>query len=706
MLSTAWFEESKYGSVEAAMRALQEEIETHNHNYYVLDDPSIPDVEYDKLFRRLQELEASHPELKDAHSPTQRVGGRPQDGFAEVRHVKPMLSISNAFEAQEVKDFERKAQESLGIEEQVEYSCEPKFDGLACSLVYEHGILTQAATRGDGEVGEDVTANVKTIKSVPLDIRAAMKRLGLPVPERLEVRGEVLMTREQFKKLQETQKANGDKVSPNPRNAAAGSLRQLNPAITAKRGLSFFAYALVETEGLPPFETHREAMDWLKTLRFQVSDLARVAVGSQGLLDYYKSIGDARDTLPFDIDGVVYKVNNLELQKKWGFISRSPRWAVAHKFPPEEVLAKVHDIVLQVGRTGAITPVAKIEPVFVGGVTVSSVTLHNFDDLARKDVRIGDTVWVRRAGDVIPEIPRVLLEKRPSGSAVFAVPACCPVCGSTVEKPTGDAVARCTGGSVCSAQNQQALEHFVSRLAMNIEDIGGETIELLMGQGLLADVADFYQLKREQLVDLPRMGEKSVSNMLASIEKSKDVELRRLIFALGIREVGESTAKNLAQHFETLDGLRHASVEELLQVKDIGPVSAESIHSFFEDEANQQLLDKLLRLGVTPRPVVKPKQNHGLAGKTVVITGTLPTWSREQAKELLEAAGAKVSGSVSKKTDFVLAGAEAGSKLTKAQELGVTVLDEEQVQLLLNKTAEVLDSTPSSGQDGAKRMKM
>ena len=675
------------------IKELREELEQHNYNYYVLDEPSIPDVEYDKLYKELEGLENAYPEHLDPCSPTQRVGGKADGKFSQVTHARPMLSIGNGFTQEDVDGFESRAHDALSPEGNIEYSVEPKFDGLACSIVYIDGIFSTAATRGDGFVGEDVTANVRTIKSLPLDLRQSFAKLGLPVPKRLEVRGEVLMTRAQFEKVREEQRKKGEKEAVNPRNAAAGSLRQLDPKITAKRGLSFFTYGLGVCEGVPEFGSHREAMLWLEKLRFPLSDLAGVAVGKQGLLDYYEKIGKMRPTLPFDIDGVVYKVNSYAMQEKWGFVSRSPRWALAHKFPPEEVLSEVVDIVVQVGRTGAITPVAKIRPVFVGGVTVSSVTLHNFEELERKGVRIGDTVWVRRAGDVIPEIARVE-ETKPRGRSAFPMPSVCPVCGSATSKGDG-AVLRCTGKGVCSAQNKQGLEHFVSRLAMNIESVGPETIDLLQEAGLISQASDFYTLKVQDLLTLPRMGELSANKIIANIEASKNVELWRFIYALGIKEVGEATGKELAKHFGTIEGLRCAGYEDLLKVKDVGPVCAKSVRDWFAEERNESMVDSLLAYGVAPIAVEKAAldESNPFFGKTVVLTGTLPTLKRDQAKKMLEDLGAKVSGSVSKKTDYVLAGEEAGSKLDTANELKIPVLDEAAFLALANPAPKVQEKS-------------
>lgn len=711
MLQSSYFDESKFSTPEEAVEALRAEIEKHNHNYYVLDNPTIPDQEFDKLFRRLQELEEEHPALLTPESPTQRVGGRASGSFKEVSHAKPMLSLSNAFSSEDVEEFEKRGVNALGAGGEIEYSVEPKFDGLACSMVYEKGIFVSAATRGDGLTGEDVSANVKTIRGLPLDLRKTFRDMGVPIPDRLEVRGEVLMTRAKWKALRERQKARGEDESPNPRNAAAGALRQLDPKITAERGLSFFAYALGECDGIPDMKNHREAMLWLKELRFPVSDLADVVVGRSGLLEYFEKIGKMRPDLPFDIDGVVYKVNDYALQEKWGFVSRSPRWAIAHKFPAEEALTEVQDIVVQVGRTGALTPVAKLKPVFVGGVTVSSVTLHNFEEMERKDIRIGDQVWVRRAGDVIPEIPRVAKELRPEGAVPFQMPAMCPVCGSSVSKPDGEAIARCSGGAVCSAQNRQAIEHFVSRLAMNIEAVGKETIDLLADAGMVRTPADLYRLDKAEMLELPRMGDVMASKILANIESSKKNDLHRFIFALGIREVGSSTAKELATHFGTIEALLAADQEELLKVKDIGPISSAAITAHLRDPEKRAVLDDLLAVGVAPKPAQKRVRAEGpFAGKTVVLTGSLAALGREEAKSRLEAAGAKVAGSVSKKTDWVIAGSDAGTKLEKAEELGVGVLDEATFLRWLDgqvDSEEKQESPEEGGADpGPKRMRI
>lgn len=709
MLTSKWFDERQYADEQEVMRALERVIEEHSYNYYVLDDPIISDSEFDKLWGRLGELEGQNPQWVSPNSPLSRVGGAVRDGAVEVKHAKPMLSIGKAFEDQDVADFDERAKKALGLGNIV-FSCEPKFDGLACSLIYTNGLLTMAATRGDGEVGEDVTQNVRTIKSIPIDLRPALAALGVAVPSRLEVRGEVYMTKQQLAKIQELQRARGEKVSPNPRNAAAGGLRVHDSRISAERGLSFFAYALGECDGVPEQPSHSKLMGWLKTLGLPVCDLSKVVEGREGLLAYFNDIGKIRAGLPYDIDGVVYKVDDYAQQRQWGEVSSSPRWAIAHKFPAEEVMTEVVDLTIQIGRTGKVTPVAKLKPVFVGGVTVTSVTLHNFEDLARRDVRVGDTVWVRRAGDVIPEIPRVVKELRPAGAVLMVVPSVCPVCGSIVVKSDGVADARCSGGSLCSAQNRQSLEHFSGRNAMDIDGLGGETIELLASTGLVKDVADFYRIKREDLLDLPRIGDKSATNLLAAIEKSKTAELRKFIFALGIREVGEATAKNLANHFLSLEKIQAATVDDFLAVADMGPVSAQSVCEFFTSPDNRDMLARLKILGVAPRDVIK-KSTDALPfdGLTFVITGTLPSIGRDEAKDYIEALGGKTSGSVSKKTSYLLAGAEAGSKLAKANELGVPVLDWPSVQALATDTKQsfVVESAESSLQatGGGPRLK-
>ena len=648
----------------AQVEHLRAEIELHNHRYYVLDDPLISDAEYDQLFRELQALEAQYPELLTPDSPTQRVGSKPVSAFAEVQHRTAMLSLNNAFSEGEVRAFDARIREALGVDE-VEYAVEPKFDGLAITLTYQNGVFVQGATRGDGATGEEVTENLRTVRSIPL-------RLSPPLTA-LEVRGEVLMFKADFAKLNAAQQDKGEKAFANPRNAAAGSLRQLDSRITAKRRLSFFAYGVGLWEGAVLPTQHAAQMAWLKTLGLPVTDLCRVVRGAQGLLDYYRDIGEQRAHLPFDIDGVVYKVNEIKQQAQLGFVSRAPRWAIAHKFPAEEAETILEAIDVQVGRTGAITPVARLAPVQVGGVVVTNATLHNEDEIRRKDIHIGDTVIVRRAGDVIPEVARVVLEKRPTDAVQFVMPTHCE-CGAHLAKQADEAVWRCTGGLSCAAQRKEALRHFASRRAMNIEGLGDKLVEQLVDEGRIHTPADIYQLNLDQLITLPRMGEKSAQNLLAAIAHSSSTTLARFIFALGIRNVGESTAKDLALHFGTLDALLQANFDRLQQVRDVGPIVAQSMVDFLAESHNREVIEQLrLYVSWQEHQLV---EHLPLSGLTFVLTGTLPNLTRDEAKAKLEALGAKVSGSVSKKTHYVVAGEEAGSKMEKAQALGVTVLDE------------------------------
>jgi DNA ligase (NAD+) len=657
---------------------LRAEIERHNRAYYVLDAPTIPDAEYDTLFRELQALEATHPELLSADSPTQRIGGSPLPEFRQVAHSVPMLSLNNAFSAEEATAFDRRCREGLGVES-VDYACEPKFDGLAICLRYENGVFVQGATRGDGFAGEDVTHNLRTVRNIPLRLT------GTSVPPLLEVRGEVLMLRRDFERLNERQRANGEKEFANPRNAAAGSLRQLDPKVTATRPLRFFAYGVAATDAVSPAPTfHSALMERLAGWGFPVAAERAVVHGVAGLLDYYERMRATRRTLSYDIDGVVYKVNRVLDQVTLGFVSRAPRFAIAHKFPAEEALTTVEAIEVQVGRTGAITPVARLAPVFVGGVTVTNATLHNEDEVRRKDVRIGDTVIVRRAGDVIPEVVAVVPEKRPILAPEFLMPRQCPVCGSAIEKPEDEAIARCSGGLFCPAQRKQALLHFASRRAMDIEGLGDKLVEQLVDNAVVKSPADLYKLGLLALAGLERMAEKSAANLLAAIDKSKQTTLARFIFALGIRNVGEATAKDLARHFGSLDGLMVADADCLQQVPDVGPVVAASIVSFFAEPHNREVVEALRAAGVRWEEGVPERTvASSIAGKTFVLTGTLPTLTRDAARELVEAHGGKVAGSVSKKTHFVVAGAEAGSKLEKARELGITILNESQFKELL-----------------------
>lgn len=666
------FQTALFGDSDAARRIaeLQEQIRHHDYLYYVLDTPSIPDSEYDRLFRELQALEAKHPELVAPDSPTQRVGGAPLKDFASVTHRIPMLSLNNAFEESEVIAFDRRVREGLGMEGSlIEYAVEPKLDGLAITLTYEDGRFKQGATRGDGYTGEDVTNNLRTIHTIPMRLHASNP------PKLLEVRGEVLMLKRDFERLNREQEARGEKLFANPRNAAAGSLRQLDSRITATRPLSFFAYALGAAEGVPRLEAHSAAMDYLTSLQVPVCAEHITVKGVSGLLAYYAEIGRKRETMPFDIDGVVYKVNSLGMQQELGFVARAPRWAIAHKFPAQEALTEILDIDIQVGRTGAITPVARLKPVFVGGATITNATLHNEDEIRRKDIHIGDIVSVRRAGDVIPEVVGVITERRPAHIHTFAMPTHCPVCGSRIIRLEGEAVARCSGGLFCPAQRKQAILHFASRRAMDIEGLGERLVDQLVDSSLVHTLADIYSLELSDLSGLERMAEKSAQNIIDALEKSKSTTLARFIYALGIRNVGESTAKDLARHFGSLNALQNANAESLQQVPDVGPIVAESIVQFFAEPHNQEVIAALIKAGIHWEEV-KRDMGGTLAGKTFVLTGTLPNMTREEAKEKIEAAGGKVSGSVSKKTDFVVAGSTAGSKLDKARELGIVILDE------------------------------
>jgi DNA ligase (NAD+) len=670
----------------ARARQLREALHHHAHRYYTLDAPEIPDAEYDRLFRELQALEAAHPELLTPDSPTQRVGGRVLDAFSSVRHRVPMLSIRTETdtEASGALNFDARVRRELGLGEAdppVDYVAELKFDGLAMSLRYEGGVLVLGATRGDGEIGEDVTQNVRTIGQIPL-------RLPEGAPPVLEVRGEVYLRRDDFETLNQRQRDRGEKTFVNPRNAAAGAVRQLDPAIAAQRPLSFFAYGLGEItppeQGGPAFETHFELLQTLRQWGFPVADEVARARGAAELVAYHQRIGSARDSLPFDIDGVVYKVDRLALQRQLGFVTREPRWAVAHKYPAQEELTTVLGIDVQVGRTGKLTPVAKLAPVFVGGVTVTNATLHNEDEARRKDVRIGDTVIVRRAGDVIPEVVAVLPEKRQHEAQMFTMPRQCPVCGSAAVREEGEVDYRCTGGLFCGAQRKQAILHYAQRRALDIEGLGDKLVEQLVDAGVVKTLPDLYRLGLMALANLDRMAEKSAQNVLEALEQSKRTTLPRFLFGLGIRHVGEATAKDLARHFGQLDAIMDASAEQLLLVNDVGPVVAQSLRTFFDQPHNREVVEQLRACGVTWEEGEPAKQApRPLAGKTVVLTGTLPTLSRDAAKALLETAGAKVAGSVSKKTDYVVAGAEAGSKLDKANELGVRVLDETGLMALL-----------------------
>ena len=665
--------------------ALRAQLQHHAHLYYTLDAPELPDAEYDRLFQELQALEEAFPELRTPDSPTQRILGQILPGFATVRHAVPMLSIRTETdtEASGAVAFDVRVRKELGLspaDPAVQYEAELKFDGLAVSLRYEQGVLVQGATRGDGETGEDVTQNIRTLRQIPLRLQ------GDAVPAVLEVRGEVFMRRDDFEALNERQRekiaagSRNEKTFVNPRNAAAGALRQLDPAIAASRPLSFYAYGYGEVQGWETMpETHSGILDALMQFGLPVSSHRTVAAGAPELVEFHKQIAALRDSLPFDIDGVVYKVNDLALQQRLGFVSREPRWAVAHKYRAQEQLTTVQAIDVQVGRTGKLTPVAKLAPVFVGGVTVTNATLHNEEEARRKDVRVGDTVVVRRAGDVIPEVVSVVLDRRPEGTVPFSMPDACPVCGSAVGREEGEVDTRCTAGLFCSAQRKQAVLHFAQRRAMDIENLGEKLVDQLVEGGLIHSLPDLYELKLETLARLDRMAEKSAQNLLDGLEKSRHTTLARFIYGLGIRHVGETTAKDLARHFGRLDALLAADEQALLQVPDVGPVVASSIRHFLEEPHNREVIERLRAHGVTwPESdgAVDSMAPQPLAGKTFVLTGTLPNMGRDEAKELLEAAGAKVAGSVSKKTDYVVAGAEAGSKLEKAQALGVAVLDE------------------------------
>jgi len=657
---------------EVAERAkqLRARLEDANYRYYVLDAPTISDAEYDRLFRELQDLEACHGELATPDSPTQRVGAAPAQAFGTVRHRVPMLSVNNAFTEEEVEAFDRRIREALDADA-VEYCCEPKFDGLAISLAYERGAFVQGATRGDGYSGEDVTANLRTVRAIPLRLRATQP------PRLLEVRGEVLMYKRDFEALNARQREHGEKEFANPRNAAAGSLRQLDSRITANRPLRFFAYGVGETEGLRAPPTQAGLLDALAALGLPVCDERDVVTGATGLLGFYQRLGKKRERLPYDIDGVVYKANRLDFQRELGFVARAPRFAVAHKFPAEEASTEVTAIEVQVGRTGAVTPVARLKPVFVGGATVTNATLHNEDELHRKGIRVGDTVVVRRAGDVIPEVVRAVPGTRKPNAPEFRMPKRCPVCGSAIVRLPDEAVARCTGGLYCPAQRKQALLHFASRRALDIDGLGEKIVDQLVDGELVRTPADLYTLKLDVLAGLERMGEKSAQNLLDELEKSKRTTLARFIYALGIRNVGEATARDLAGHFEALRPLMDADEDALQEVPDVGPVVAASIRQFFVEAHNREVIQALRKAGVRWEERKRRAPAGGrAASKTFVLTGTLPTMTRDEAIELIASRGGKVTGSVSKKTDYVIAGAEAGSKLAKAEALGIPVLDE------------------------------
>jgi DNA ligase (NAD+) len=686
---------------------LHEALHKHAHSYYVRDEPTIPDAEYDKLFVELQNLEAAHPELRSPDSPTQRVGGKPMAEFATVRHAVPMLSIRTETdtEASGAESFDTRIRKELGLKDgyaEVEYVAELKFDGLAMSLRYEKGVLVQAATRGDGEYGEDVTHNIRTVGQIPLKLPAM-------APDILEVRGEVYMRRDDFEGLNERQRtkiaagAKGEKTFVNPRNAAAGAVRQLDPAIAAQRPLSFFAYGvgLVSASDInsPTWKTHLELLETLKKWGFPIQASVSIATGATELIAFHRKISKERDNLPFDIDGVVYKVNSLALQQKLGFVSREPRWAVAHKYPAQEQLTTVLAIEVQVGRTGKLTPVAKLAPVFVGGVTVTNATLHNEDEARRKDVRVGDTVIVRRAGDVIPEVVSVLLERRQIDAPIFTMPHVCPVCDSVAVREEGEADYRCTGGLFCSAQRKQAILHFAQKRAVEVDGLGEKLVDQMVDAGIVHTLPDLYKLGLTSLSELDRMADKSAKNILIALQNSKQTTLPRFLYGLGIRHVGEATAKALVKHFGKLDSIMDASLEQLTQVADVGPIVALSLRTFFDQAHNREVVEQLRACGITwAEGERSPQSLLALSGKTFVITGTLPSLGREELKEMLEAAGAKVAGSVSKKTHYLVAGSDAGSKLDKARELDITILNEAGVLALLNDSSDPKDPKNSTSE--------
>ena len=666
-----------FEEAEGLARSLRTQLDQHNYRYYVLDDPEIPDSEYDRLLQQLKSLETDFPGLVSADSPTQRVGGAPLKEFGQVRHEMPMLSLDNAFDESDLQDFDRRVRERLQVDGSIEYACEPKLDGIAVSLLYEDGKLVRGATRGDGSTGEDITLNVRTIPSIPL------KLMGDDWPRRLEVRGEIFMPKEGFDKLNQRAKARGEKVFVNPRNAAAGSLRQLDPRITAKRPLEIYCYSAGVVDGGQLPSNHANILHRFRDWGLRVSPELKVVSGARACADYFEAMSQKREQLPYEIDGIVYKVNNLAMQEQLGFVARAPRWAVAHKFPAQEAMTLLKDVEFQVGRTGAITPVARLEPVFVGGVTVSNATLHNMDEITRLDLKIGDTVVVHRAGDVIPKVVRAIASKRPEDYQEIELPERCPVCESEIEQEEGEAAARCSGGLYCSAQRKEAIKHFSSRKAFDIEGLGDKLVDQLVAKSLISTVADLYKLTAEQLAGLERMGKKSANNLIAALDASRKTTLPKFIYALGIREVGEATARSLAQHYGELEALKVADAEHLQQVNDVGPVVAAHIEKFFRQAHNLEVIEALLAQGihweVEPQATVG---NQPLEGQTWVLTGTLHTMTRDTGKELLQRLGAKVSGSVSAKTTVLLAGEKAGSKLTKAQNLGVRVVTEDEFNSL------------------------
>lgn len=665
--------------IKQRLDSLREEINAHNYSYYVLDNPEVPDSEYDRLLRELGNIEEKHPELITSDSPTQRVGATPLDSFSEVKHEVPMLSLGNAFSDQDMSDFDKRIRDAVE-QDNIEYAAEPKLDGLAISLLYENGLLIRAATRGDGRTGEDVTLNIRTIDAIPLKLR------GNDFPPVIEVRGEVVMPKVGFEKLNRQQIEKGEKPFVNPRNAAAGSLRQLDPQITATRPLSFYSYGVGLINGMPLPNKHSDMMEKLKSWGLKINPESRVVKGAKGCVDYYENLAKKRNDLPDEIDGIVYKIDDIKQQNVMGFVSRAPRWAIARKFPAQEEMTTLLDIDVQVGRTGALTPVARLEPIFVGGVTVSNATLHNQDEIDRLDVRKGDTVIVRRAGDVIPQIVNVVKSKRQGKPRRFYLPKTCPVCDSETARFDDEAVTFCTGGLFCEAQRKEAIKHFASRRAMNIDGLGDKLVEQLVDEGLIHTIADLYQLNIESLINLERMAEKSAKNLVASLEKSKTTTLARFVFALGIHSIGETTAQTLVNHFSTLENIMNANEEKLLAVSDVGPIVAENLLTFFKQEHNIEVVEQLIAVGISwPKIKKKSVDEQPLAGKTFVVTGTLETMGRNDAKAALQELGAKVSGSVSKKTDYVIVGENAGSKATKAADLGVATLDEKALIELLAK---------------------
>lgn len=654
---------------------LKDELNQHNHRYYVLDDPSVPDSEYDRLMRRLQEIEQQHPQLLSADSPSQRVGGEALQAFTQVSHAVAMLSLDNAFNEEDLEAFDRRIKDRLNLneEEQIEYACEPKLDGVAVSLLYENGLLVRGATRGDGQTGEDITANVRTINSIPLRLT------GEGIPELLEVRGEIYLPRAGFEKINAIARDAGEKVFVNPRNAAAGSLRQLDSKITASRPLEMCAYSVGQYQGGTMPDSHMAMLDTLGQWGFKINRHVETVQGISDCESYYNRIEQQRDQLAYDIDGIVYKVNSLALQQRLGFVAKAPRWAIARKFPAQEEMTLLQDVEFQVGRTGAVTPVARLQPVFVGGVTVSNATLHNGDEIKRLGVCIGDTVIIRRAGDVIPQVAGVVMEKRPADARPVIFPENCPVCQSPVNRVEGEAVARCSGGLFCAAQSKQAIKHFASRKAMDIDGLGDKLVDLLVDEGLIYSVADLYELPVDKIAGLERMGEKSAANLIQSIENSKQTTLAKFLYALGIREVGEATGQTLAKSFGSLEAIISADQEALLEIDDVGPVVAYHIRDFFRNPDNLSIITALRESGVTWEDIdITDQDSQPLAGQTWVLTGTLEIMSRAEAKERLQDLGAKVAGSVSAKTNQVVAGPGAGSKLNKAQSLDIPVMDEAQ----------------------------